>query len=248
MDLQLIHVAAAAHASKNGNSKYLGRESVLNRRRSDKVNQIDASEVVRREPSELLIDGYNLMHVTRFKPVGSEEGELRRCREGMLALLAEQLPENQYRKVTVVFDSQKAPIRLADEFRWAHINVVFARQENSADDLIAVLIAENATPKQLVVVSSDHRVQTTAARRNATALDSDKWFDAILEMCPTMEATQAHHPNEKTEQLSQHELEAFRNEMSVPIEDHPDAHPTTDKEQVKNPFPKGYFDDIEEDF
>lgn len=228
-----------------------GGESVLNRRRSDKVNRIDASEVIRRRSSELLIDGYNLMHVTRFKPRSSEEGELRRCREGMLALLAERLPAKRYRKITIVFDSDAAPRHLPDEFQWAHLNVLFARTENSADDLIAILIGQHAAPKKLVVISSDHRVQVAASRRNATALDSDDWFDAILEDRADRPARrqQTKTPEKITqEQFSPQELEAFRAEMNEPVDSFAEeqAQPTDD-EMLENPFPEGYFDDLEDD-
>ena len=212
----------------------------MNRRSSDKINRIDASEVVRRAKSEVLIDGYNLMHVTRFKPIRQSEGELKRCREGMLSLLAEMMPAERYRKVTIVFDSQAAPRHLEDAVRWQHLHVLFARDENSADDLISILINKSAHPKRLVVVSSDHRVQIAAQRKKATAIDSDVWFDALLEEPKPTRETQV--ANEET--LSPADLAAFRADMKMPLKE-TEGDEQLDQDFYENPFPKGYFDGIE---
>lgn len=213
----------------------------MNRRRSDKISRIDASEVVDRTNCELIIDGYNLLHVTRFKPRGNNEGELRRCREGLLSLLAKHLPDGHHRRVTIVFDSEGAPKHLADEVRWQHLFVVYARYENSADDLIAQLIGGHNNPKQLVVVSSDHRVQVAADRKKATAIDSDQWFDAVLER-PT---TKSHQPEQqRSPTMSKEDLEAFRLAMDVPMDT--EVIQDSVEEEFENPFPDGYFDDLDD--
>lgn len=188
-----------------------------------------------------MIDGYNLMHVTRFKPLSNELGELRRCREGLLSLLADRLSERQYREITLVFDSDQAPKHLADRMRWRHLDVVFARNENSADDLIAQLVQRHAHPRQLVVVSSDHRVQNTASRRKATVLDSEDWFDALLEYEPSTDVDEG---NNQPPELDRSQLSEFISEMrkpkGVPVDENdPD-------DEIENPFPEGYFDDLEE--
>ena len=118
----------------------------MNRRRSDKANRLaknvyNASELFDRKRCEILIDGYNLLHVTRFKPLGNSEGELRRCRDGLLELLAEGLVESRFPLVTVVFDANNVPANLPSEYRWRHLRVLFAKEENSADDLIAKRIS-----------------------------------------------------------------------------------------------------------
>ncbi len=225
----------------------------MNRRRSDKSKRsgrrhernVDASEIVRRPKSELIIDGYNLMHVTRFAPASRTEGELRRCREGLLSLLAAHLASQRHQKITIVFDSENAPKHLPDQQNWKHLHVVFARHENSADDLIIRMIGNRANPKQLVVVSSDHRVQVAAQRRRATPVDSDIWFDAVLELRAEMIADS---PTKETEpKLSTDELRTFRKAMSEPVEIEQPAEETDDAAvEFENPFPDGYFDDLEE--
>jgi predicted RNA-binding protein with PIN domain len=222
----------------------------VKRRRNNKSNQVDASEVVRRLKSELIIDGYNLMHVTRFKPRGNNDGELKRCREGMLALLATHLPADRYRRITIVFDSGRAPCHLPDQFNWQHINVCFARDENSADDLIAIMIQQAVNPTQLVVVSSDHRVQVAARRRRATGLDSDRWFDAVLEQEFTGHGTQTNQPtnseSKASSTMSKEDLDEFREAMKDPIEIEA-AKDDEAADEFENPFPDGYFDGIEEE-
>lgn len=208
----------------------------MNPHRHDKSNQFDASEIVRRSNCELIIDGYNLLHVTRFKPQSSGEGELKRCREGLLTLLARKLPTKQYRSVRVVFDSDRAPAHLADCLNWQHLEVRFARDQNSADDLIALMIRASTAPKQLVVVSSDHRVQVAAQRRKAIAVDSDRWFDALLERDDVELA--AERPD-----LSADELDKFRAAMAEPLEREGEPN----GEASENPFPDGYFDDLDVD-
>ena len=219
----------------------------MNRRRNDKSKRFNASEVVARRNVYLVIDGYNLMHVTRFKPLNNEMGELKRCREGLLSLLAERLLDHQYREITVVFDSDQAPKHLPDQLRWRHIDVIFARNENTADDYIAKLVQGHAHPRQLIVISSDHRVQNAASRRKATVLDSDDWFDALLDYKPTAEL---YEPTDDPPNLDGEELSEFIAEMKKPKEIEPEiddkAIGTEPDDEFENPFPEGYFDDLNE--
>ena len=226
------------HGNENVPIRSLGSGSVLKRRRNNKSNAPDASELVRRRNNDLIIDGYNLMHVTRFKPRGTSDGELKRCREGMLALLATQLSAEQYGRITVVFDSDRAPRHLPARIRWRHLDVVFARDENSADDLIVRLVRGSTNPKQLIVVSSDHRVQVATQRRRATAVDSDRWFDALVHDVDEPDSTSEDEPQLS---FSSDELDAFRAAMSEPLE----ATPSDDASEHENPFPQGYFDDLD---
>ncbi len=215
----------------------------MNRRRNDKSKQFDASEVVARRNVYLMIDGYNLMHVTRFKPISNEMGELRRCREGLLSLLAEQLPASQFRKITVVFDSNQAPKNLPDHQQWRHIDIIFARNENSADDLIANLVQSHPHPRKLIVISSDHRVQNAATRRKATTLDSDTWFDAVLDYEPPVDIEPQHDPKLDKQQLSE-----FREAMTKPKPIPPEDETVKQEEdEFENPFPEGYFDDLDDE-
>ena len=233
----------------------------MNRRTTGKSNRSDqragkrvnASEVVQRRDSEVIIDGYNLMHVTRFKPIGSAPGELKRCREAMLSFLAKEVAATAFRKLTVVFDSEHAPKGLPDSILWRHIHVLFAVRENSADDLIASLIQQQPNPRRLVVVSSDHRVHVAAQRRRATAIDSDVWFDAIVDRQENAKPL-ATNAVDDLPPLSAKEHQEFVDAMNKhePIRDHNEKDEVKKKgepeerQKFENPFPDGYFDDLDE--
>ncbi len=60
------------------------------------------------------------------------------------------------------------------------LRVHFAPNPGDADELIEQLILADHSPRKLLVVSSDHRLQRAARRRRATAIDSDIWYAEIV--------------------------------------------------------------------
>lgn len=129
----------------------------------------------------LLIDGYNLIHAVGMGGIGKGPGHLERARNHLLRFLAESLDETERGQTTVVFDAVDAPKHLPDTYVLHGVNVRFARGYRDADELLEELIRAASSPKQLTVVSSDHRVQVAAQRRRATAVDSEPWYESILE-------------------------------------------------------------------
>ncbi len=124
----------------------------------------------------LLVDGYNLLHVSGiFGPVGAPS-TLEQSRRALLEFLAAQLPGPLRRQTTVVFDAAAAPPGLPSQLVHAEMMVRFAPRKQTADDLIADLIAGEADPRHLSVVSSDHAVQRSARQRGAKFVDSDVWI------------------------------------------------------------------------
>ncbi len=124
----------------------------------------------------LLVDGYNLLHVSGlFGPV---EGPptLERSRLALLQFLENKLRQPLRRKTTIVFDAASAPPGLPSQLVHAEMVVRFAPRKQSADDLIAELIQLESDPRHLTVVSSDHAVQRSARQRGAKFVDSDVWF------------------------------------------------------------------------
>ena len=45
--------------------------------------------------------------------------------------------------------------------------------------MIEEIVRTHSSPKQLIVVSSDHRLHKAALRRNAQPIDSDVWYDNL---------------------------------------------------------------------
>jgi uncharacterized protein len=128
---------------------------------------------------DFIIDGYNLMHAAGLARPRFGPGGLERTRNRLLARLKELLTAEERHRTTVVFDAKNAPGDAADlEIRHG-IYVAFARDADEADDLIEQLIARHSAPKQLLVVSSDHRLHKAARRRKAKACDSDRFLDHL---------------------------------------------------------------------
>ena len=123
----------------------------------------------------LLIDGYNLLHVTGFGGGGGPKS-FQRSREALLSFLVESLPEEERSLTTIVFDAAEAPPGLPRTMKHKGITVRYASEYADADALIEELIREETAPRSLLVVSSDHRIQRAARRRRAAYIDSDRWY------------------------------------------------------------------------
>lgn len=121
----------------------------------------------------LLIDGYNLLHAAGLSQARYAPGDLRRQRHRLLVRLARELTTEERVRCTVVFDAIEAPSGLDRSMRHAELLVRFAEPGHDADSLIEELIESHSSPTQLLVVSSDHRIQKAANRRRAEAVDSE---------------------------------------------------------------------------
>src|SRR3954452_20184811 len=124
-----------------------------------------------------LIDGYNLLHALgllsgRVGPKGLEAARLR-----LLAFLRGAVGAGG--GVTVVFDAKGAPPGVKAEQEVEGIHVHFAVGQDEADDLIELLIQRDAAPRQLAVVSDDHRLQRAARRRHCTALGCAAFLEVL---------------------------------------------------------------------
>jgi hypothetical protein len=128
----------------------------------------------------LLIDGYNLLHVSGIFGHGAGPGNLERSRRALLNFLAESLDPGDVPRTTVVFDAAEAPPGLPLAIQFRDLAVRYAAKYEDADTLIEELIAADAAPRRLTVVSSDHRIQRAARRRKAIAIDSDVWFGQLV--------------------------------------------------------------------
>jgi predicted RNA-binding protein with PIN domain len=78
-----------------------------------------------------------------------------------------------------VFDAHTERSPNTTDFVVEGLRVWFAHQHREADDLIEDLIDQHPSPRSLVVVSSDRRIQIAASCRQAQAIDSRDWFDQL---------------------------------------------------------------------
>src|SRR5262245_37959795 len=131
-------------------------------------------------PTSILIDGYNLLHVTGIFGRGVGPGTLHRSRTALLNVLAESIAPEEVAHTTIVFDSAEAPPGLPRQINHRGMTVHFASSYADADELIEELIQTHHSPRTLTVVSSDHRIQRAARRRKATPIDSDRWYAELM--------------------------------------------------------------------
>lgn len=128
----------------------------------------------------LLIDGYNLLFAAGFSDPSPSAPRLARARLALLDFVARSVAPSERLRTTVVFDAAQAPPNLPRQLVHRDMVVRFAVGYASADDLLEELIRADSAPRQLVVVSSDHRVQRAARRRRATAMDAGDWYMMAL--------------------------------------------------------------------
>lgn len=161
----------------------------------------------------LLIDGYNLLHLSGVLGRGRGPGYLERGRLALLNVLAESLDEEQRRRTTIVFDAKDAPRELVAATKHQGMFVRYAVEHADADELIEQLIDADSAPRQLTVVSSDRRIQQAARRRGAKAAASVAWWEELLRARARQRASHADRASE---------------------------------ERLADPFPPGYFDDLDD--
>jgi uncharacterized protein len=190
----------------------------------------------------LLIDGYNLLHASGVFGEGTALTELHRSREALLAFLASSLEQAERSRATIVFDAAAAPPGLPQSYSYEGIHVQFARDPGNADELLENLIDAHDTPRKLIVVSSDHRVQRAARRRRATAVDSDKWW---ADLCANRHRQEAEPPRKPSTESTAGEVAYWLAQFTDVPEIAPNRrHNAAPSDDFENPFPPGYGDDL----
>lgn len=167
----------------------------------------------------ILIDGYNLLHAGGLLGRRQGPGGLERARGALLGFLAASLTPEEAARTIVVFDAGVDAPRDRPRHETLHgIQVRYSEPGQEADDLLEQLIAADSAPKQLLVVSGDHRLQRAARRRKATPASSESWFDELKRrrrLAPQGEATSGTvTPTAKpTEPLAAEEVERWLREF-----------------------------------
>jgi predicted RNA-binding protein with PIN domain len=181
----------------------------------------------------LLIDGYNLLHVTDIFGAAGPGTDLHRTRLALLNFLASAIDMRERRQTTIVFDAAGAPPGLPRMISHQGMTIHFAQRHSDADEMIEELLETHRSPKSLVVVSSDHRVQRAARGVGATFVDSAEWYAerrAALQAAGNSDTSAA----KPETQLTPDELRYWLAEFG----EAPAA------EDSSNPFPPGYADDV----
>jgi uncharacterized protein len=140
----------------------------------------------------LIIDGYNLMHAAGLARRTYAPGQLERCRSQLLRHLARHLTGRERERTTIVFDAGDAPLDLPRRTTADGMTVCFALPGKDADDMIEELIAAHSAPRQIRLVSSDHRLQRSVRHRRGTFVDSEEFAGELDRRGPVAES--AHPP------------------------------------------------------
>ena len=127
----------------------------------------------------LLIDGYNLLHAAGLARDRYGPGQFEKCRQRLLQEVADRLSEAQRDRTTVIFDAKEAPADVAAVQKFAGITVVYS-VGSDADTMIEAMLESHSAPKQVLVVSSDHRLQKAASRRKAKSIDSEVFWERTV--------------------------------------------------------------------
>jgi len=197
----------------------------------------------------IIIDAYNLIFQCGLQPKSLDSPlALHRTRLRLVQELADRIEENQRPEVMLVFDAKNPRGYSTPDLAGQGFKIAFAREYEDADTMVIELIQHHSQPRQLTVVSNDHRIQTAATRRDATAIDADVWFDR-LELSADRPAL-SNAPIKPSVTLSEAETQRLIDEFS----DIEEANPTGNSEpksagdnesdSLYNPFPDGYGEDL----
>jgi len=131
---------------------------------------------------DIIIDGYNLIFQCGLQAKSMTGDALHQSRNRLLHEIATFGGVELTKRVTIVFDAaHRPPLAKTNRYRIKGVLVLYADRFDDADTMIEHLITRHATPKKLTVVSSDHRLHKAALRRKAIPIDSEIWYDRLIE-------------------------------------------------------------------
>ncbi len=188
----------------------------------------------------LIIDGYNLLHEAGLSQAKYAPGDLHRQRHRLLVRLTNELSAEERIRCTVVFDAIEAPSGLERQFRHGEIAVMFAEPGHDADSLIEELIEAHSAPAQLLVVSSDHRLQKAAKQRRGKSVDSEEFLQQLATRAREAAKAKPATPSVTSTGSSQEETSYWLNEFGkIDVDaigklDDPDAKPAATDQWQKN--------------
>lgn len=126
---------------------------------------------------DYIIDGYNLLYVFGAPEQGCGEAVLDQARRKLIALIARSRRDRETGEILVVFDARALPPDVSPRQRIHGVTVLFSVDYGEADEQIEELIDQHSHPKQLTVVSNDHRLQAAARRRRCRVWSCEAFLD-----------------------------------------------------------------------
>jgi predicted RNA-binding protein with PIN domain len=201
----------------------------------------------------IIIDAYNLIFQCGLQPKSLNSPlALHRTRVRLIEELLDRVADSDRSDTLLVFDAKNPRGMTTPDLVGHGFKIAFARDYEDADAMVIELIQKHSQPKQLTVVSSDHRIQTAASRREASFIDSDVWFDRPMGSASPASRNNAAPILQKPDiSLSDKETQALIDEFSQFDPESTGDKPKNLDEDVShetfNPFPKGYGEDLLDD-
>lgn len=149
-----------------------------------------------------LIDGYNLLRAVQKMEEFSELTDVQMCRavSDYLGCVRDH--------GHVIFDGVGPPDKSAFG-GIPRLEVYFSGESFEADDIIEDKIADNSAPKSLVVISSDRRIRSAAAKRKAVDVSAELFWQTLLSHLEKQANRPAPEPTEKRHGLTDRETELW---------------------------------------
>ncbi|MBI5761867.1 MAG: NYN domain-containing protein [Planctomycetales bacterium] len=150
----------------------------------------------------LIIDGYNLLYAAGMGRASYGPGDLERCRRRLQNFLADKLTAAELSRASVIFDARLPPTDAPRLQMHGPLRILFASPHGDADLFIEELLAAHSSPKQVTLVSSDHRLQKVARNRRAKHIDSEVFFDDLDHRRPRGKPDAAHVSQEAAQKTA----------------------------------------------
>ncbi len=193
----------------------------------------------------IIIDAYNLIFQCGLQPKNLDSPlALHQTRQRLVKELADHFIGNSRKEIMLVFDAKNPRGYSTPDLEGLGFRIEFAREYEDADAMVIELVRTHSQPKQLLVVSGDHRIQTAATRRGAQAIDSDVWFDQLGGQTTAQTVKAQDKDIFLTDAETQQLIDTFSDL------DERERNPIKPKEagdesdSTYNPFPPGYGEDL----
>jgi predicted RNA-binding protein with PIN domain len=127
---------------------------------------------------EIVVDGYNLMHLAGFASSRMKPGRFETARRRFLDWLADCPGARQADTlIRIVFDAHAvSSIHVQSVARHRTLEVLYATGE-TADDWIERWLHSHPDAREITVVSNDSRLRTAAKRHGAAAWSCEAFLD-----------------------------------------------------------------------
>jgi len=127
----------------------------------------------------LLLDAYNVLHCSHVLPQRWAEVDA----VGLCRLIDRARPRGVARVVCDGAPPRQVRLELGDRglrHSVGAVELIYAGGGKDADSLIEQIIEDESSPRQLVLVSNDRRVQAAARRRGAAVVASEEFLRGLV--------------------------------------------------------------------